>query len=74
PSGPTPGPEPNPEGHPMDKTLPELAEESARAAYDATQAAVTRRDGDAYRTEKLAEAAAHTAVVHALVAAHSIAQ
>ncbi|MFH9576365.1 hypothetical protein ACH4MG_38405 [Streptomyces sp. NPDC017454] len=57
----------------MDKTLAELADESARAAYEATQAAITRRDGDSYRTEMLAEAAAHVALVHALVAAHGIA-
>ncbi|MFJ4051777.1 hypothetical protein ACIP29_37570 [Streptomyces coelicoflavus] len=54
----------------MDKTLAELADESARAAYEATQSALARRDGDPHRTEKLAEAAAHIALVHALAAAH----
>ncbi|MEV6810217.1 hypothetical protein [Streptomyces sp. NPDC051132] len=57
----------------MNKTLPELADESARAAYEATQEAISRRDGDPYRTDKLAEAAAHIALVHALAAAHGIA-
>ncbi|MET9016898.1 hypothetical protein ABZX74_39480 [Streptomyces olivaceoviridis] len=57
-----------------DQTLPDLAAEAARAAYDAARKAAGRKGPDAQRDEWLEESAAYAAAAHALVAAHGIAQ